>query len=66
MAGHICGIGRAALGGLISAFGVAYCGLEPATNHPLVFFGVEQVEEAESILREAAVAAAKAHETQGP
>ena len=44
----------------------AYCGLEPATNHPLVFFGVEQVEEAESILREAAVAAAKAHETQGP
>lgn len=39
----------------------AYCGLEPGTNAPLVFFGVEEVDEAESVLREAALAAAKVH-----
>jgi hypothetical protein len=39
----------------------AYCGLESGTNAPLVFFGVTEVEEADTLLREAAVAAAKAH-----
>lgn len=39
----------------------AYCGLEPGTNAPLVFFGVTETEEADSVLRDAAVAAAKAH-----
>lgn len=37
----------------------AYCGLEPGTNAPLVFFGVEEVGEATSILGHAAAAAAK-------
>jgi hypothetical protein len=37
----------------------AYCGLEPATNAPLVFFGVAEVGEATSILGHAAAAAAK-------
>lgn len=37
----------------------AYCGLEPGTNAPLVFFGVAEVEEAETLLREAALAAAE-------
>lgn len=37
----------------------AYCGLEPGTNAPLVFFSVAEVEEAETLLKEAAVAAAK-------
>jgi len=39
----------------------AYCGLEPSTNAPLVFFGVEEVEEAESILRKTALTASKAY-----
>ena len=39
----------------------AYCGLESGTNAPLVFFGVTEVEEADTLLREAAVAAAEAH-----
>ena len=39
----------------------AYCGLEPGTNAPLVFFGVTEVEETDAILRDAALAAAKAH-----
>jgi hypothetical protein len=34
----------------------AYCGLEPATNAPLVFFGVAEVGEATSILGHAAAA----------
>jgi hypothetical protein len=38
----------------------AYCGLEPGTNAPLVFFGVEDVERAAPILRRAAAEAAKA------
>lgn len=38
----------------------AYCGLEPETNAPLVFFGVTEVKEADTILRKAAVAAAEA------
>jgi hypothetical protein len=37
----------------------AYCGLEPDTNAPLVFFGVAEVGEATSILGHAAAAAAK-------
>jgi hypothetical protein len=37
----------------------AYCGLEPGTNAPLVFFGVAEVGEATSILGHAAAAAAK-------
>jgi len=37
----------------------AYCGLEPGTNAPLVFFSVTEVEEAETILRDAAVAASE-------
>jgi len=37
----------------------AYCGLEPGTNAPLVFFSVAEVDEAESLLRKAAVAAAE-------
>jgi hypothetical protein len=37
----------------------AYCGLEPATNAPLVFFGVAEVGEATSILGHDAAAAAK-------
>ena len=32
----------------------AYCGLEPATNAPLVFFGVVEVVEAASVLEQAA------------
>jgi hypothetical protein len=38
----------------------AYCGLEPGTNVPLVFFGVAEVDEATSILGHAAAAAAAA------
>jgi hypothetical protein len=37
----------------------AYCGLEPGTNAPLVFFGVADVERAATILKRAAAAAAK-------
>ena len=37
----------------------AYCGLEPGTNAPLVFFGVTDVERAATILEGAAAAAAK-------
>jgi hypothetical protein len=35
----------------------AYCGLEPGTNAPLVFFGVAEVGKAASILEHAAAAA---------
>ena len=35
----------------------AYCGLEPGTNAPLVFFGVVEVGKAASILEHAAAAA---------
>ena len=35
----------------------AYCGLEPSTNAPLVFFGVAEVGKATSILEHAAAAA---------
>ena len=35
----------------------AYCGLEPGTNAPLVFFGVAEVDKAVSILEQAAAAA---------
>jgi len=38
----------------------AYCGLEPGTNAPLVFFGVEDVERAAPILKWAAAEAAHA------
>ena len=38
----------------------AYCGLEPRTNAPLVFFGVSEVERAAPILERAAADAAKA------
>jgi hypothetical protein len=38
----------------------AYCGLEPGTNAPLVFFGVSDVEKAAPILERAAAEAAKA------
>ena len=37
----------------------AYCGLEPGTNTPLVFFGVAEVDQAAPILEKAASAAAK-------
>jgi len=37
----------------------AYCGLEPGTNAPLVFFGVADVERAATILERAAAGAAK-------
>ena len=37
----------------------AYCGLEPGTNFPLVFFGVAEVGQAATILEQAAAAAAK-------
>ncbi|HEY1469206.1 MAG TPA: ACT domain-containing protein [Candidatus Acidoferrum sp.] len=37
----------------------AYCGLEPGTNAPLVFFGVADVGKAASILEQAAAAAVK-------
>src|SRR5712692_7812114 len=37
----------------------AYCGLEPGTNIPLVFFGVAEVGQAATILEQAAAAAAK-------
>ncbi len=37
----------------------AYCGLEPGTNTPLVFFGVAEVDKAAPILEKAAAAAAK-------
>ena len=37
----------------------AYCGLEPATNAPLMFFGVAEVSKAAPILEQAAAAAAK-------
>ena len=37
----------------------AYCGLEPETNTPLVFFGVADVGEAARILEQARAAAAK-------
>lgn len=37
----------------------AYCGLEPGTNTPLVFFGVAEVDKATPILDQAAAAAAK-------
>jgi len=37
----------------------AYCGLEPGTNIPLVFFGVAEVGRAATILEQAAAAAAK-------
>jgi len=36
-----------------------YCGLEPGTNTPLVFFGVTEVDKAAPILEQAAAAAAK-------
>jgi len=35
----------------------AYCGLEPGTNTPLVFFGVTEVSNAAQILEQAAAAA---------
>ena len=35
----------------------AYCGLEPGTNTPLVFFGVAEVDNAAPILEQAAAAA---------
>jgi hypothetical protein len=38
----------------------AYCGLEPGTNAPMVFFGVAEVGKAARILEQAAAAAAKA------
>jgi hypothetical protein len=38
----------------------AYCGLEPETNAPLVFFGVSEVERAAPILERATADAAKA------
>lgn len=38
----------------------AYCGLEPGTNAPLVFFGVAEVDKAARILKRAAADAAKA------
>lgn len=37
----------------------AYCGLEPGTNIPLVFFGVAEVGQTARILDQAAAAAAK-------
>jgi len=37
----------------------AYCGLEPGTNAPLVFFSVEDVYKAAAILEQLAVAAGK-------
>src|SRR6266704_288100 len=37
----------------------AYCGLEPGTNTPLVFFGVTEVSKAAQVLEQAAAAAAK-------
>jgi hypothetical protein len=37
----------------------AYCGLEPGTNAPLVFFGVAEVGKAAPILEQVAAAAAK-------
>ena len=37
----------------------AYCGLESATNAPLVFFGVTEVGRAAQLLEQAAAAAAK-------
>ena len=37
----------------------AYCGLEPGTNAPLVFFGVTDVEKAATILKRTSAAAAK-------
>ncbi len=37
----------------------AYCGLEPGTNIPLVFFGVAEVGQAATILEQAAAAAAQ-------
>jgi hypothetical protein len=37
----------------------AYCGLEPGTHAPMVFFGVSDVERAASILEQAAASAAK-------
>ena len=36
----------------------AYCGLEPGTNTPLVFFGVTEVAKAAPLLEQAAAAAA--------
>lgn len=38
----------------------AYCGLEPGTNAPLVFFGVTEVDRAVPILKRAEAKAAKA------
>ena len=35
----------------------AYCGLEPGTNTPLVFFGVNEVSQAAPLLEQAAAAA---------
>ena len=35
----------------------AYCGLEPGTNTPLVFFGVTEVSKAAQVLEQAAAAA---------
>lgn len=37
----------------------AYCGLEPGTNTPVVFFSVAEVDKAASILEQVAAAAAK-------
>jgi hypothetical protein len=37
----------------------AYCGLEPGTDRPLVFFGVTDISKAAPILEQAAAAAAK-------
>jgi hypothetical protein len=37
----------------------AYCGLEPGTNAPLVFFGVAEVGKAVSVLEHVSAAAAK-------
>lgn len=37
----------------------AYCGLEPGTNAPLVFFSVAEVEKAASILEQLSVVAGK-------
>ena len=47
------------LGGANININYAYCGLEPGTNTPLVFFGVTEVDKAAPILEQAAAAAAK-------
>lgn len=44
---------------LQSNINYAYCGLEPGTHAPMVFFGVSDVERAASILEQAAASAVK-------